>query len=334
MQPLRFGILGTGNIAKQFAADVQKSDRCEITAVGSRSKTKADLFAERFGTMNRHADYDQLLADDEVDAVYISTPNALHREWTEKALAAGKHVLCEKPLTTSRADAEAMFAAAKAADRLLVEAFMYRAHPQTMQLKETIRSGAIGTVKLVRASFCYSTKKLDGNVRFDPNLAGGALMDVGCYCINAAMMIAGTKPDSWHAFSRMHERGVDEQTTGILHFPTGMTAEFTCALTTQASNTLHICGDEGWIEMPVPWKPPTGAAGFTIRRATPPKQDGGKTDSAGPEKIEVPDLRPLYGIEADAFAAAVAGEEEPFMPAGESIALAGILEEMHLAMAT
>ncbi|MEM8875029.1 MAG: Gfo/Idh/MocA family oxidoreductase [Planctomycetota bacterium] len=334
MTTLRFGILGTGNIAKQFAADVRKSERCRITAVGSRTQASADGFAEQFGPMNRHGNYDALLADDEVDTIYVSTPNTLHREWTEKALAAGKHVLCEKPLATSRADAEAMFAAAEAADRVLVEAFMYRAHPQTLQLQRALREGAIGNVKLVRASFCYRTRKIDGNVRFDSNLAGGALMDVGCYCINAAMMVAGTEPESWHAISRMHERGVDEQTTGVLKFSNGVVAEFSCALTTQANNTLHICGDEGWIEVPVPWKPPIGEAGFTIHRGTPPKQDGPVTRQTGPEWVDVPDDRPLYAIEADAFAATVLDGTEAFMPQGASLVLAGILEDMRSGMIT
>jgi predicted dehydrogenase len=301
---LRFGILGTGNIANQFAAGVAGSTRCAVAAVGSRREDSAQAFAQKHGIATPHASYDALLADEDVEAVYVSLPNSLHHAWTLKALAAGKHVLCEKPMSADAAEAEAMFDAAEKSGKLLVEAFMYRSHPLTDAYVEAIRAGRIGNVRLIRTSFCYHARKTEGNVRFSTELAGGALMDIGCYCLNLSRLIAGVEPEAAHATGTLHGSGVDQFAAGTLAFPNGITASFACGMNLQANNAAHICGDGGWIEVPIPWKPPENGAQWMLDGQTPPKQDGGGA-KPGRQTHTVDAEVPLFGLEADDFAAAV-----------------------------
>jgi predicted dehydrogenase len=220
-------------------------------------------------------------------------------------------VLCEKPFAVNLRESEEMFAAARRHGRVLMEAFMYRTHPLIKEVQRVIRSGAIGTVRQVRTSFCYRTRMTDGNIRFDPTLAGGALMDVGCYCLNFSRLFAGCEPSGVQVVGRVHERGVDEHAAGVLTFPNGVLATFACAMTVQADNTATISGDEGYVEIPIPWKPPAEDAVYVIARATPPRQDlrqGGSTAVAGSPR-EVRHVSTggvgLYGVEADDFAGSV-----------------------------
>ena len=322
---LNWGVLGTGNIAKQFATGVLKSQRGALAAVGSRTAESAKAFAKQFSIAAAHATYDALLADASIDAIYNSLPNTMHYEWTLKALNAGKHVLCEKPLATSSAEGEAMFAAADKAGKTLIEAFMYRAHPQTLAVLQAIRGGAIGNVRVIRTSFCYRTKKIDGNIRFDPSLAGGALMDIGCYCLDFSRLIAGEEPTGVTAEAVTGENGVDVLASGTLKFPGGILASFVCGMNAQADNAAIICGDEGWIRIPVPWKP-LGHCGFTIERQTPPKQDGAVAGPPPLEKIEIHEARDVYAIEADAFAETVLDGKPPFMSPADSLGTMRVLD--------
>src|SRR3954466_2443011 len=221
---LRWAILGTGNIARQFAAGLVASERATLAAVGSRDRSAAESFAQRFaaaGASPSVGSYDDCLREGDPNSGYVSLSNSLHHKWTIRALRAGKHVLCEKPFAATAAQAEEMFDTAVYAGRLAVEAFMYRSHPQTRAVLDAIRGGAIGAVKLVRTSFCFRTSKVAGNIRFDPALAGGATMDVGCYCLNFAGLIAGGEPTSIHATGHLHESGVDTLAAGTLTFPDG-----------------------------------------------------------------------------------------------------------------
>src|SRR5687768_13193128 len=271
---LRWGIMGTGNIARQFADGViSTARRSAVVAVGSRSADSAKEFAAKRQIVKAHGSYDELLADPDVQAIYLSLPNALHHEWTIKSLKAGKHVLCEKPFALTRSQAAEMFDAAKKASRVLVEAFMYRSHPLTHAVIDAVRGGEVGVVRLIRSSFCYKTGRVDGNVRFDRKLGGGGLMDIGCYCINFSRMLAREEPNEIHASAHMHERGVDDVLAATMRFPSGIVASFTCGMTVHADNTAYICGDEGYIEVPVPWKPPAKQAAYTVARSTPPKMD-------------------------------------------------------------
>ncbi|MGE5611832.1 MAG: Gfo/Idh/MocA family protein, partial [Bacillota bacterium] len=172
---LRWGILGTGNIAQQFATGVRSSRRGALAVVGSRSQQSAQTFAQTHGIPTAFSSYEQVLASPDIDAVYIALPNTLHKEWTLKALQAGKHVLCEKPFAANAAESEEMFDVAEKTGRIVIEAFMYRTHPLTHAVLQTVRQGAIGQVKLIRTSFCYCTRRLQNNIRFNANLAGGSL---------------------------------------------------------------------------------------------------------------------------------------------------------------
>jgi predicted dehydrogenase len=307
MAKLRWGILGTGNIARQFAVGVNASTRGVLAAVGSRKPATADAFARTHGIPRALGSYDALIADDSYDALYVSTPNTLHHEWTIKALRAGKHVLCEKPISVTVAEAQEMFDVARQCGRVLIEAFMYLAHPQTHKALELIRSGRIGKVQLIRNSFCYRARKLEGNIRFDASLAGGALMDVGCYCLSFARTVTGEEPSSLQAFARWHVTGVDEQTSVIATFPSGAMAEFTVGMLTQADNAAFVCGDEGYLRIPVPWKPPAGNGEVILAQSAPPKQDnpGRPITAPAPVRFAVDDARDVYAVEADAFAACV-----------------------------
>jgi D-xylose 1-dehydrogenase (NADP+, D-xylono-1,5-lactone-forming) len=328
-EKLRWGILGTGNIANQFAAGVRTATLSALGAVGSRNLDAAQQFARRYEIGRAHPSYEQVLEDPSVDAVYVSLPNTMHHEWTIRALRAGKHVLCEKPLAVTAQQAEEMFDEAERRGRILMEAFMYRCHPLTQAVRAAVADGAIGELRLIRTSFCYRTTRIDDNIRFDPALAGGALMDIGCYCVNFSLLFAGTEPQAIHAAARVHERGVDEITAGVLQFPRGITASFTCGMTVQADNTAYLCGDEGYIEIPVPWKPPRQGAPYTIARSTPPRMDKPLRPEGPPRQtFEVSADRELYGLEADAFAEAVMRSALPPVSRHDSLATMRVLDEL------
>jgi D-xylose 1-dehydrogenase (NADP+, D-xylono-1,5-lactone-forming) len=326
---LRWGILGTGNIARQFAAGLNASGRGVAAAVGSRSAQSADAFAKVFGISRACGSYEELVGDGGIDVIYNSLPNSLHGVWTIRALAAGKHVLCEKPLAMNAVEAERMFEAAGKAGKILMEAFMYRTHPQTLAVMETVRSGVIGKVRLIRTSFCYRTRKIDGNVRFVRELGGGGLMDVGCYCINFARLFAGGEPSVVQASANFHESGVDELAAGTLVFPAGIVSTFACGMCVQADNSAYICGSEGYIEIPVPWKPVAGSSRFIVTGGIPPRMDSPK--SSGPAARDVRNVEfsgDLYGIEADNFAGVVLDGNPPAISREDSLGNMRVLDEM------
>ncbi|MDB5357989.1 MAG: Oxidoreductase [Phycisphaerales bacterium] len=304
---LRWGILGTGNIARQFAASFGSARRGVLAAVGSRQSLSAQSFAQAHRIPAAFGSYEQVLHAKDVDAIYVSLPNSMHREWTIRALQAGKHVLCEKPIANNAAEAQEMFDVARRTGRLLMEAFMYRSHPLTLAVLDAVRGGAIGQVRLIRTSFCYRTTRVSGNIRFDPALAGGVLMDVGCYCVNFSRLIAGAEPSRVQAVGQMHESGVDEIAAAVLQFPGSITATFSCGMSVQADNAAHICGTEGFIEIPIPWKPPVQNATWTLAHSTPPKMDlAAKAITTPPRQtFTVSADRELYALEADDFAQAV-----------------------------
>ena len=328
-EPLRWGFLGTGNIARQFAEGLAGAEDSRAVAVGSRRADSASGFSRTHGIERAHASYEALLGDTGVEAVYLSLPNSMHHEWTLKALRAGKHVLCEKPLARTAAESEEMFDAAAKAGRLLVEAFMYRSHPLLHAVTERIDRGAIGQLLLIRASFCYCTTKIEGNIRFDRALAGGALMDVGCYCVDFARLFAGAEPTAIHAAAHKHETGVDDRVAGTISFANGVLASFNCGMTLHADNTASLCGSAGFIEIPVPWKPPARKARFLLKHSQRPLQDGSSQPMAPPvETFEVDAPKPLYALEADDFAASVRHNRPPTITRGESVGNMKILDEI------
>ena len=331
---LSWGIIGTGNIARQFCVGVNGSRRSQLSAVGSRSIDSATQFASTHQIPKAYGSYDQLLADSKVDAVYISLPNNMHHEWTLKALAAGKHVLCEKPFATTVADSQEMFEYAKKHGKVLIEAFMYRAHPLMHAVMASVQRGDIGRLHLIRTSFCYRTTRIDGNIRFDPALAGGGLMDIGCYCISFSTLFAGCDVVDCQIMARKHASGVDHVAVGTMDFANGILGSFTCGMSLQADNTAYLCGDEGYIEIPIPWKPPQTGATCSVVQATPPRMETPgiaatkSMPNSGPRQTYTVDAgMELYGVEADAFAAAVLDGKEPFMSESDTIGTMRILEK-------
>jgi predicted dehydrogenase len=312
MDKLQWGILGTGNIAQQFCTGLAGCKTGTAAAVGSRRRESAEAFAQRFGIPKSYANYEGLIADPHIDAVYVSLPNSLHCEWTLRAIQAGKHVLCEKPIAASENEAKKMFDAAREAGKVLIEAFMYRAHPQTREVMEKLRASAIGEVKLVRTSFCFRTNKVEGNIRFDRDLAGGALMDIGCYCISFSQMAARSDVVEMAASGLLHRGGVDEIVAGSLKFANGVIAGFTCGMTVQADNTAYIFGTDGHIEIPRPWKPLAEDARYKVN---------------GQEYV-VNAGRDVFGVEADVFAASVKDGAPPFFSEAESLATIKILDKL------
>jgi predicted dehydrogenase len=330
---LTWGILGTGNIARQFAIGVNASSRCNLMAVGSRSADKAAAFARTHSLPAAYGSYQQLIDDPAIAAVYNSLPNNLHHEWTIKALQAGKHVLCEKPFATSIEQAHEMVDTAQRTGKTLMEAFMYRTHPLTHAVIDAVKSGAIGEVRLIRTSFCFKVAKVAGNIRFAPELAGGVMMDVGCYCLNFSRLFAGAEPTSIHIVHHRHETGVDDIAAGTLVFPTGVIATFTCGMSVHADNTASICGSEGYIEIPVPWKPPASGATFTIAHSTPPKMDNPASKMPPPRETKtIAVTGDLYAMEADHFAAAALDGITPAVSREDTLGNQRALDEVRRQM--
>ena len=223
MNPLRIGVLGAANIARAFISGVAPSKSVVVAAVASRDKAKAEAFARETGLARALGSYEALLADPEIDAIYNPLPNTLHAEWSIRALEAGKHVLCEKPLATTVADTRAMFAAARKAGRHLVEAYPYRPQAQTRKLTELIAAGAIGRVQLIRSSFgVYFDDR--SNIRLRPDVGGGALLDAGSYAVSLVQLVTRRRPVRVTATAQMFESGVDRTTVATLEYADGLLA--------------------------------------------------------------------------------------------------------------
>ena len=242
--PLRIGILSTANIGRHFAAGVQGSDTVRIVAVASRQQAAAQAFADKNAIPRALDSYEALLADPEVEAIYNPLPNSLHAEWTIRALEAGKHVLCEKPIAVTAADARAMFAAAERAGRLVFEAFPYRSQPQTHALAKLMASGEIGRPRLIQASFGFPVAN-PANIRLDPALGGGALLDAGSYAVSLIRLIAGERPSRVSAFAQFTDRGVDQSLIANIEFPSGLLAQAACTFGTGIYRRALIACEDG-----------------------------------------------------------------------------------------
>ncbi len=246
-QKLRWGVISTANIGRAAVIPaIQHSSNGEVVAVASRSEEQARQFAESLHIPQAYGSYGALLASMEIDAVYIPLPNALHAEWAVKAAEAGKHILCEKPLALTAAECLDMKAAADANDVYLMEAFMYRFHPRIAEVSRLVDGGAIGAPRVIQAAFTFRLTRSD-NIRFRPELGGGALMDVGSYCVNVARTLAGREPDSVQAYAVWHETGVDSRLSGTLCFGDDLMTQFDCALTMERRESFLIAGDDGYL---------------------------------------------------------------------------------------
>jgi predicted dehydrogenase len=243
--PLSIGILGTANIARSFIEGVSTSKHVAVAAIASRSPAKAQAFAAEFAIPRHFGSYEALLAERDIEAVYIPLPNSLHAEWSIAAVRAGKHVLCEKPLSATADEARAMFEAARRHGVHLVEGFPYRAQPQTHKLRELLEAGVIGEVRLMQAAFGFSLGAAE-NIRLDPQLAGGALMDVGVYPVSLVRMVAGARPSRVHAAA--HWAGVDRTLAATLQFAGGLIAQINCSFDTCLHRQALLVGSNGLIQ--------------------------------------------------------------------------------------
>jgi predicted dehydrogenase/aryl-alcohol dehydrogenase-like predicted oxidoreductase len=305
---LRWGILGPGGIAQRFAADLPASRTGVLVAVGGRNQAKADDFAAEHGARRSYGSLAEVLADDEVDAVYISTPHPLHAEWAIRAAEAGKHVLCEKPLSVNLAETMAVIEAARRHDVFLMEAFMYRCVPQTQALVKLLRDGAIGQIHQIQASFAFRSRPSSGSRIWEADFAGGGILDVGGYPVSMARLIAGVaagkpfaNPGSLTAVGTVGETGVDEWATATLQFPGGVTAHVTTGVGQSAENVVRVIGSEGYLVVPNPWLPGRdgSSSGISVHRL-----------HSDVEEIAV-EPTPLYAAEADAVADHVADRQAP-----------------------
>lgn len=241
---VNWGIVSTANIGRKAVAPaISESSNGKLAAVASRSASSAQAYAQELGVERAFGAYEDLLASEEVDAVYIPLPNSMHHEWTLKALAAGKHVLCEKPLAMSARECSEMQAAADEAGLFLMEAFMYRTHPRVLKAREIIANGAIGEVRGVRASFRFTVSD-PKNIRLQPELGGGALMDVGCYCVDVGRLLLGVEPEEAQARAVWSSSGVDVHLLGLLRFGEAY-LQFDCSLDTLRHEQVEVIGTEG-----------------------------------------------------------------------------------------
>jgi predicted dehydrogenase len=287
MKHLRWGLIGAGNIAVKFARGLNSTEEATALAIGSRSLDKARKFAEAHKVERACGSYDEVLADSEVDAVYIALPNHLHAEWSIKSAQAGKHVLCEKPVTMNAAELEQVLAVVREQGVFFMEAFMYRCHPQWEKVREIIAAGSIGDVRVLHSAFAFDMGANFENTRMSNPMGGGGLLDVGSYCVSFARMIAGEEPEEVRAVAHIGERSrVDEWMTGLLKFPSGLTAYFTSGIRCEVPPAADIYGSEGSIRITAPWQP-TEENAFVIVNA------GGKT-----EEFQIKSGRDLYENEA------------------------------------
>jgi len=305
-RPVRWGLLGTGKITRKLLAGAAGATTAEVVAVGSRDADRARAFAAANGITRAHGSYEALLADPEVDAVYISLPNGLHHAWTMHALAAGKHVLCEKPYTRHPKEVDEAFDAAEAAGLVLSEAFMWRHHPQVGVLRSMVAE--VGPLQLIRATFSFVLKD-ESNVRVQADLDGGSLMDVGCYCISGARLLAGEEPSEVMGIAALDETGVDRRFTGILRFPSGPIAEFSSGFTSDHRG-LEAIGRDGSVRATDPWN----SSPATIWR----------------DSIEtVFEPTDPYTLELEDMAAAIRGERPALLGRTDALGQARVIEALY-----
>lgn len=308
---LAWGVLATGKIAGTFAKAVAVSKTGRLVAVGSRTQASADRFGDEYNVPRRYGSYEALLADAEVQAVYISTPHPMHMEWAIKAAEAGKHILCEKPITMNHAEALAVVEAAKRNDVFLMEAFMYRCHPQTARLVELIRDGVIGEVRVIQATFSFGGDFALESRILSPTLGGGGILDVGCYCMSMARLIAGVatgqpfaEPTEVTGVGHIGAASrVDEWALASLKFPGGVLATLSTGVQLWQENIVRIYGSAGSIFVPLPWGPARegGTSRIMVHR------QGEKE----PQEVIVEADRPLFTIEADTVAANIERRQAP-----------------------
>jgi xylose dehydrogenase (NAD/NADP) len=304
--------MSTARINGLLLAGARDAADAEVVAIASRDRTKAEEYAREHGIEQAHGSYESLLADPNVDVVYISLPNSLHVAWTLRALEAGKHVLCEKPLGRRARDVRAAFDAAERGGRLLMEAFMYRHNPQTLRLMELIAEGAIGRVRLVRAAFSFAARDA-ADVRLSAALEGGALMDVGCYCVNTTRLIAG-EPERVQAEQVIGGDGVDVAFAATMRCPNDVLAQLDSGLAMAARDELEVVGEDGALFLDDPWH--CRAPLIEIRR------------EGDLERVAL-EAQDSYRLEVENLSAAVRGRDVPLLGRADAVGQAMAIEALY-----
>jgi xylose dehydrogenase (NAD/NADP) len=308
---LRWGILSTANITDKL---LDSGTDQQFVAVGSRDGARAEAYAREKGIARAHGSYEALLADPEVDAVYNPLPNALHVEWSIRALEAGKHVLCEKPLTRYPEDVGRVFDLAKREDCVVAEAFMWRHHPQVARARQLLDDGAIGDLRIIRAHFAFAVGHPD-DIRLQATLDGGGLMDVGCYCVSGCRTLAGAEPERAFAEYVAGGHGVDVALAATLRFPGDVLAHFDCGLSYPGGSLLAAVGTEGALALADPWH--GNDAVIELRRA-----DGSV------ERIETGPAN-SYALELADFEAAVRRERQPLLGRDDALGQARTIAALY-----
>jgi xylose dehydrogenase (NAD/NADP) len=309
---VNWGILSTADINQKLIPGAHESPKVKLLAVASRDKERAEEYARSWEIERAYGSYDELLADPEIEAVYIPLPNTMHVEWSIKALEAGKHVLCEKPMSRSAADVERAFETAEKDGRILSEAFMYRHNPQTRQLTQLVDDGAIGELRLIRAAFSYGLYDAE-NIRLRTDVEGGSLMDVGCYCVSGSRLLGG-EPERVYGEARIGETGTDWVFTGTLRFPGDVLATFDCGTALVDRDELEAIGSEGSLFLDDPWHctVPT----IELRK-------DGNVDRIGVERQD------SYRLELENVSDAIRGEADLLLGREDGVAQARVLEALH-----
>lgn len=315
-ETIHWGILGTGNIAHKFAQGLQALPDAVLLAVGSRAQETADAFGEEFSVPHRHASYEALAADPDIDIIYISTPHSFHYENTLLCLDAGKHVICEKPFAINAVQAGEMISRARAHGLFLMDAVWTRFLPVMVRLREILGSGALGEVRMAQADFGFRAAANPESRLFNPQLGGGALLDVGIYVVQFASMVLGEPPVDITSQVQMGETGVDEQSALVFRYGAGQLAQLSCAIRTTTHHEASVFGTEGRVRLHSPWW-----RGTTLTFWRSPGVEGGETET-------LPFAGNGYNYEAaEAMACIRAGKlESSVMPLDETLQLMETLD--------
>jgi xylose dehydrogenase (NAD/NADP) len=309
---VKWGIISTADINRKVIPGAHASPKVDLVGVASRDQAKADAYAREWEIPRAYGSYEALLADPEIEAVYISLPNNMHCEWSIKSVEAGKHVLCEKPMSRSTSEVVEAFDAADKAGRLLSEAFMYRHNPQTKRLKQLVDEGAIGELRVVRSVFSYSLYDED-NIRLRTDVEGGALMDVGCYNVSGSRLVGG-EPERVFGEAWYGPSGTDWVFTGTLRFPDNVLGLFHCGTALPEQDELEVIGSEGSLFLDDPWH--CNAPVLELRRAD------------GVERIEI-EQEDSYRLELENLSDAIRGEGELLLGREDAVGQARALGALH-----
>jgi xylose dehydrogenase (NAD/NADP) len=315
--PVSWGIVSTADINRKVIPGAKASPKVDLLGVASRTQERADQYASWWEIPRAYGSYEALLADDEIDAVYISLPNTLHCEWSIRALEAGKHVLCEKPLSRHPDEVTAAFDTAERTGRHLSEAFMWRHNPQTARLKELVDQGAIGELRLIRSTFSYSLYD-ETNIRLQPEVEGGGLMDVGCYNVSGSRFLGG-EPERVFGEAWYGPTGTDWVFAGTMRFPGDVIASFDCGTALTNRDELEAIGSEGSLFVDDPW--------HCLRPGIELRRDGGV------ERIEL-EVQDSYRLELENMSDAIRGRGELLLACDDALGQARALEALHRSATT